>query len=263
MDAATDTSLLSPAERPAARLHNAGGRGQAVLVCEHASRFIPASLANLGLDEEAQTSHAAWDIGALEVAQSLSEGLDAPLVAARISRLVYDCNRPPEAPDTIPAQSERFAVPGNAALTEAQRAARVREVYEPFSALVSDTIDRHRGVPVLITVHSFTPVYLGRRRRVEIGVLHDDDTRLADAMLACADRHTPLIVGRNDPYGPADGVTHTLRRHAIACNLANVMLEIRNDLLPDRKARRGMARMLAGWLGEAMEKIGKQGCRST
>ncbi len=254
MAADTDSPLLAPGERPAARLLNADGRGRAVLVCEHASRLIPASLDNLGLDAEVQMSHAAWDIGARDLVRGMSRALDAPLVEARVSRLVYDCNRPPEAPDATPAQSERFKVPGNADLTPKARAARVAEVYEPFSARLSDTLDRHEA-PVMITLHSFTPVYFGQRRRVEIGVLHDTDARLADAMLETAARHTPLIVGRNDPYGPEDGVTHTLRRHGLTRGIPNVMIEVRNDLLGDAEACAAMADMLGGWLGEAMEMI--------
>ncbi len=252
MTADTDSPLLTPDERPVARLLNADGRGRAVLVCEHASRFIPASLDNLGLDAEALASHAAWDIGARDLVRGMSRTLDAPLVEAQVSRLVYDCNRPPEAPDAIPVQSERFKVPGNADLAEKARVARISEVYEPFSALLSDTLDRN-GAAVMITLHSFTPVYFGRQRRVEIGVLHDTDTRLADAMLESAARHTPLNVGRNDPYGPEDGVTHTLRRHGLARGIPNVMIEVRNDLLGDAAACGEMAEMLSGWLGEAME----------
>jgi len=252
MAADTDSPLLTPDERPVARLLNADGRGRAVLVCEHASRFIPASLDNLGLNAEALVSHAAWDIGARDLVRGMSGALDAPLVEARVSRLVYDCNRPPEAPDATPAQSERFAIPGNADLTGKARATRIAEVYEPFSALLADTLDRHEA-PVMITLHSFTPVYSGRQRRVEIGVLHDTDARLADAMLATAARHTSLIVGRNDPYGPEDGVTHTLRRHGITRGIPNVMIEVRNDLLGDAAACGAMAEMLGEWLGEAMK----------
>lgn len=255
----SSSSLLAEDERPAAHVLNPGGGGGVVLVCEHASRFIPAALNGLGLDAEARESHAAWDIGALDLARALSRELDAPLVASRISRLVYDCNRPPDAPDAMPARSERFAVPGNMGLTPADRVARVREVYEPFSALLSETLDRCATAPVLVTVHSFTPVYLGRRREVQIGILHDSDSRLADAMLAGAARHTRLRVGRNAPYGPEDGVTWTLRRHGLERGLLNVMIELRNDLLGSAAACGEMATMLGRWLREATGRLTEKG----
>ena len=56
--------------------------------------------------------------------------------------------------------------------------------------------------PILVTVHSFTPVYHGKKRSVEIGILHDKDARFADAMLETANDHTNAIVRRNKPYGP-------------------------------------------------------------
>lgn len=262
MDNGPDSPLLSAAERPAAVVRNADGRGRAVLVCEHASRTIPAALNGLGLSAEAGLSHAAWDIGARDVAEGLSRALDAPLVESRISRLVYDCNRPPEAPDAMPPRSERFDIPGNEGLSEAQRAARVREVFDPFSALLAQVIADRTAPPVLITVHSFTPVYLGRRREVQIGILHDTDTRLADAMLDVAVRHTGLIVRRNEPYGPDDGVTYTLRRHGIAHGLVNVMIEIRNDLLSAEGDRADMAAMLSGWLTQAIDALDQPGKRT-
>ena len=38
----------------------------------------------------------------------------------------------------------------------------------------------------VVTVHSFTPVHFGEPRAVELGILHDEDSRLADGMLARA-----------------------------------------------------------------------------
>ncbi|MCX8953495.1 N-formylglutamate amidohydrolase, partial [Ruegeria sp. NA] len=133
--------MLLPTEAPAARVQNANGRAQCVLVCEHASRFIPASLNGLGLTEDAALSHAAWDIGALALSVELTKALDAPLVHSCISRLVYDCNRSPERADAMPQVSEVFSIPGNENLTDAQRAQRIREVYEPFKQLLSSTLD--------------------------------------------------------------------------------------------------------------------------
>lgn len=230
---------------------NAGAKAPLVLVCEHASREIPACFEGLGLDVAARESHVAWDPGALGVARAMSDDLDAVLVASRVSRLVYDCNRPPEAPGAMPAQSEIFAIPGNATLDDAARTARVATYYEPFRATLAATIGRI-GAPVIVTVHSFTRIYHGKPRAVEIGILHDSDTRLADAMLAVAADHTPLRVERNAPYGPQDGVTHTLREHGLAHGHPHVMLEIRNDLITTEAEQQQMAGMISNWLRAAL-----------
>jgi predicted N-formylglutamate amidohydrolase len=250
--------FLDSDEGAAYEVINAGGRAPVLLVCEHASNRFPRRLNALGLSEELQKSHIAWDPGALGVARFLARRLDARLVAARFSRLVYDCNRPPEAPDAIAETGEFGPVPGNAGLSQEDRAERVRCLYEPFQQAVTAELDRLREAgaePVLVTVHSFTPIYRGHSREVQIGVLHDEDARLADELLRLLPGRCGYRIGRNDPYGPEDGVTHTLRRQALPRGLKNVMLEIRNDLIAEEPAQDAMAGLLAGALAQALPGI--------
>ncbi len=244
------------AERPPVELINGAGTSPVLLVCEHASNFIPEEYDGLGLGAEAQASHVAWDPGALAVALDMSRMLDARLVAGTISRLVYDCNRPPESPGAMPARSELVDVPGNTGLSAGQKAHRVTQVYEPFRHFLEGQISASARPPVLVTVHSFTPVYMNKRRDVEIGILHDEDSRLADAMLAAAGGHRDHRVERNQPYGPADGVTHTLKLHALKNGLLNVMLEIANNLLTTEPDQKAMAGLLTGWLTKALGQLG-------
>jgi predicted N-formylglutamate amidohydrolase len=237
---------------------NPAGISDFLIVCEHASKRIPASFGGLGLDEAALASHIAWDPGALAVAQTISERLDATLIAHRFSRLLYDCNRPPESPAAVPAVSEIYAIPGNAGLTDAERQARVDSFYVPFRDVLADRIDRrlNQGRPtVLVTVHSFTPIYKGVPREVKLGILHGADTRLADALLKTTTAEVRLTVRRNEPYGPADGVIHTLDEHAVSRGLLNVMLEIRNDIIADRASQTEMAEWLAGCLTKALDSL--------
>jgi predicted N-formylglutamate amidohydrolase len=235
---------------------NAAGSSSVVLVCEHASGHIPDTYKGLGLSQADRMSHAAWDPGAMSVAQNLSKRLDAVLVASRVSRLVYDCNRPPDAVDAMPSRSEIIEVPGNRDLSQSERKARIAEVYLPFRAELQRVI-RCVAHPVVVTVHSFTPVYHGELRPVEIGILHDSDPRLADAMLGA--EHGTHNVQRNEPYGPENGVTHTLKEHAIRAGHLNVMLEIRNDLIETAAQQAVMADVLTNWLVAACAEIGVEG----
>lgn len=237
---------------------NASGASSAVLVCEHASHHIPEEYDALGLRDADRTSHAAWDPGALAVSTRLSKHLDAVLIASSVSRLVYDCNRPPEAPSAMPARSEVIDVPGNAGLSQAERDIRTQRFYRPFQRALENVIKR-RAHPVIVTIHSFTPTYHGAPRAVEIGVLHDSDTRLADAMLDSAAAHTKMRVERNAPYGPEHGVTHTLQKHGIEGGHLNVMLEIRNDLIATAAEQDAMALMLAKWIAAAFKKTQSSG----
>lgn len=226
---------------------NVDAAGDFLLVCEHASPFIPDRFGGLGVNESVRTSHIGWDPGAYPVASALAEDLDAPLLASRVSRLVYDCNRPPEAATAIPASSEIHRIPGNENLDADEQAERARLYYEPFHARVRRELERLRrrsSSPVLMTIHSFTPEFFGKSRATEIGILHDEDSRFADAMLECLAAATSFRLGRNDPYGPDDGVTHTLVRHALPLGIANVMIEIRNDLIETPSAQIEMARAI-------------------
>lgn len=235
---------------------NAEGAGPFLIVCEHASNAVPPEYDGLGLDADALQSHVAWDPGALAVARQMSIILDAPLVAQRFSRLLYDCNRPPDKGSSIPALSEIYRVPGNEGLSAEARRARAERFYHPFRAALAQAIDGRSSPPAIVTVHSFTPVYHGVSREVEIGVLHDDDVRLADAVLAAAGAGDGFVVRRNEPYGPQDGVTHTLRVHALPRRLLNVMIEIRNDLIANAESQTAMAARLAGWLSQALTTLG-------
>lgn len=240
---------------------NPEGAGSVVLACEHASNQIPESYADLGLSKDQLLSHIAWDPGALAVAKQMSKMLDAALVAPKQSRLIYDCNRPPEAPGAMPDRSEIHDIPGNRNLNAAERQARADAYYHPFQGALSAILERRIGMgtqPVLVTVHSFTPVYHGTPRRVEIGLLHDTDARLADAMMAAAGRDPatpPLDVRLNEPYAPIDGVTHTLQIQAIRRGLMNVMIEIRNDLLVTPADQSAMGERLAGYVKTALQTL--------
>ncbi|AOF88981.1 N-formylglutamate amidohydrolase [Sinorhizobium sp. RAC02] len=247
--------ILTGEEGDPVALENASARGRVILVCEHASRLLPKSLGTLGLSEEALASHIAWDPGALAVSRLMAKSLDATLIFQRFSRLVYDCNRPPESPAAMPEKSEVFDVSGNIGLDQAARDARTEALYLPFreklSRLVKDRIAEGRA-PVIVTMHSFTPVYFGKPRAVEIGVLHDADTRLADAMLAAVGTGGLYDTRRNEPYGPEDGVTHTLKEHGLSNGLLNVMIEVRNDLIRDEVDQRVVADYLTGLLIESL-----------
>lgn len=229
------------------------GPAPVLLLCEHASNAFPQPFGALGLDEAARESHVAWDPGALDMALRLSQAWGAPLVHSAVSRLVYDCNRPPEAPDAMPARSEVYDVPGNRDLSLEDREARTTAIYRPFVAAVDAAVAR-ANPGAIVTVHSFTPVYFGTRRTVEIGVLFDSDTRLADALLA--QDWGGFEVRGNDPYGPEDGVTHSLKRHAISRGLPNVMIEIRNDLLATPEGAEAVFSVLEPNLAAALAHVG-------
>jgi predicted N-formylglutamate amidohydrolase len=230
------TCLLEDEEAPALVV-NGEGRSSCVLVCEHASNRLPKSLGTLGLPEAELQRHIAWDIGAEQVARLLSRFIDAPLVLQRYSRLAYDCNRPPDSADAMPEISETTHIPGNRHLSPDDKLMRTREIYRPFHTTVAEVLDRRAAEgtrSTVVTIHSFTPVYKGKPRTVELGILHDRDRGLADELITSF----PTVDARlNEPYGPDDGVLHTLNLHAAPRGLRHAMIEIRNDFLRDERGQ--------------------------
>ena len=242
-------------------IENEAARGRIILVCEHASNHLPEPWGYLGLTDDQRRTHIAWDLGALGLAQALSKLLDAALIHAPVSRLIYDCNRAPDMAGAMPQRSEIHDIPGNAAISVAERLARTKAVYLPFHNGVHGLIARriaHGLQPVVVTIHSFTPLYFGKPRTVEFGVIHDADPAYAMAIHRAAQATTRLVCDLNAPYTAADDVTHTLRVVATPYGLPHAMLEIRNDLIASPEAEQAMAKILAPVLNMGLLEIQRQ-----
>lgn len=225
-----------------AQIDNPQGRAPLLLVCDHASNFIPERYVGLGLAADLLEDHVAWDIGAWALAREMARLLDAPLVGAAASRLLIDPNRALDAPDLIPPLAEGVPISGNADLPQSERQARLKAYHAPFHAAIDALLKERPDIVSLVSVHSFTPALHGIGRPWDAGILHAEDTRLADRLLAALSAHPGLIVGRNEPYGPGDGVYYTLDRHA--AGRATAMIEIRNDRLRDGIGQQRWARLL-------------------
>lgn len=236
--------LLKGEEGPAI-LVNEQGRSPYVLICEHASNRLPRALGTLGLEAADLKRHIAWDIGAESVARTLSRLIDAPLILQRYSRLAYDCNRPPDSLESMPAISEITEIPGNMNLSAADRLARIQEIYRPFHAAVSHILDTRAAdgqKSVVISIHSFTPIYKGKPRALELGILHDRDASFSSMLI----KRFPRVDARlNEPYGPKDGVLHTLNLHAAPRGLKHAMIELRNDLISSERSQQSWAQRLS------------------
>src|SRR5580692_3082914 len=254
LDSAGDTSLLlGSAEVPPVLEHNAAGRSPFLLTCDHYGRLIPRALGDLGLPESELTRHIAWDIGISGVAEALSKHLGAHLIAQRYSRLVIDCNRPPGAPSSIPRLSEATIIPRNEGLTREAAEARRRAVFDPYHRRIGEAIDARlrENIPtVLVSLHSFTPVYAGVARPWHIGTLYHRDTRLPGLLLEQLRREPDLVVGDNEPYAVSDATDYTIPVHGEKRGLMNTGIEIRQDLIAEPAGQREWADRLARIFGE-------------
>ncbi len=245
---ATGGRVLAMSEPHPLEVFNEAARSQYLIVCEHAGKRIPRSLGTMGLSEEDRCRHIAWDIGAKAVAVALSEILAAPLFTQRYSRLVCDCNRQPGVSAFTPDISEATAIPGNRNLSEEDKQARADEIFWPFHDAITVALDarQEKGLPTkLITVHTFTPVYLGRSRPWEIGVLFNRDRGFAPAIARWLQDSTELCVGVNEPYAVGDETDYAIPVHGERRGIPCVEFEIRNDLITGRAEARSWANLIA------------------
>jgi predicted N-formylglutamate amidohydrolase len=210
------------------------GQLPVLLVCDHASRAVPCALADLGLSRAQLRRHIAWDIGAAALTRALAAHLELTALLSGYSRLVIDCNRRLEDPTSIPAQSDGCRIPGNSALCLAERELRAQACFWPYHAAIATELAALQcagTVPVLIAVHSFTPVMQDYARPWHCGVLWDRDARIAAPLLQALRAHADTHIGDNEPYSGRHPAGYTTHVHAQARGLAHVSLEIRQDLI--------------------------------
>jgi predicted N-formylglutamate amidohydrolase len=253
LDSAGDTSLLLGSEDvPPVHEDNAAGRSPFLLTCDHYGRRIPLALRDLGLPASELTRHIAWDPGIAGVADGLSKDLGAHLIAQCYSRLVIDCNRPPHAASSVPRISEATVIPGNEGLARGAAEARRNAIFDPYHRRIAEVIDRRLRdcIPtVLVSLHSFTPVYAGIARPWHIGTLYHRDTKLAPLLLKLLRAEVDLVVGDNEPYAVSDETDYTIPVHGEARGLMNTGIEIRQDLIADPGGQRQWADRLARIFG--------------
>jgi predicted N-formylglutamate amidohydrolase len=149
-------------------------------------------------------------------------------------------------------------VPGNIDLSDSEKAARLRDVFQPYHARIQAEFERRRqaGRPVaLISMHSFTPAYQGVARPWHAGVLTQRDRRLADLLLPLLRREAGLVVGDNEPYDVTDATDYTIPVHGERRGLPHVAIEIRQDLIADADGQRAWSARLARLLPQAYRKF--------
>lgn len=231
-------------------------RADFIVVCDHASNALPPEYGTLGLDPAEFRRHIAFDIGAAGVARHLAEALSAPAVLGRYSRLLIDLNRGEDDPTIVMKLSDGAIVPGNrdvdAYKDAGEFARRIALFHAPYHAAIEKLIARARAqdiVPVIVSVHSFTPRWRSFVRPWETGLLWDKDDRMIVPLLTAL-RAQGFTVGDNEPY------TGKLRNdcmyaHATVHGLPHVLIEIRQDLIESEEGQAEWAARYAKHLLDA------------
>ena len=233
---------------PVVEVENPEGPGPFVFLCDHASNRIPQQFDSAGIDPAMLDLHIAWDPGALAVARRLSASLNAPLIWPDASRLLIDCNRALDASSLIVAETERGPVGANRDLGREDRTRRIARIHAPYHDAIDACLRRRADAGLgsaLVAIHSYTPIFFGRPRPWQIGIVFGEDRRLADLLIRDLQSDPALAVGINEPYSPADNVYYTVDHHSRPRHLPAAMIEIRNDEIADEAGARAWADRLA------------------
>jgi len=210
--------------------------GPFLFTCEHATRRLPewqAEAADLPFLED----HWGFDVGAADLTRELARLTGSGALLSRFSRLVCDPNRAPGEASFVVGEVAGHALSFNRSADAAERARRRARYFDPYHAAVDRALALRRaagGEVRLCSIHSFTPVYDGRTRSMEVGVLFDDHEAHAARLVAALAREG-FAVASNEPYSGYAGLIYAARRHGRAHRVVYLELEVRNDLIDTRE----------------------------
>lgn len=221
------------------------GDAPVVLSCEHASQRMPEGYAWHPEDEHLRGTHWAFDLGVRELTLELALHIGAPAVLSRYSRLLVDPNRSLSSETLFRTTAEGRPVRMNANLSEEDKAERLERLYHPYHRAVSRAVEETVSAPVVFAIHSFTPLYEGDPRPMEVAVLFDKADDLAHRLGRDMEAGG-LKVAYNAPYSGKAGMMHAVERHATEFGREAVELEVRQDLVVDLEFRKKLVPILAG-----------------
>ena len=203
-----------------------------LLIADHASNYIPKKYNNLCVSKKEILTHKAFDLGVRDLAINLSNKLNSYLVLGEYSRLLIDCNRGLNDPTLISAISDRKLILGNKKITKQERVKRINNIYRPYHEKIRKKI-LEKKINVIVSLHSFNPIFKGKKRNIKYGILSNQDRRLSDLLLNELKKKNN-VVGDNEPY-KGSLIGDTLYKHALNRGLHHSLIEIRNDLLSNVK----------------------------
>ncbi|GAB1446464.1 hypothetical protein MASR2M41_22450 [Flammeovirgaceae bacterium] len=142
-----------------------------IITCEHAGNTVPEKYKSLFNDlEDVLNSHEGWDPGAWEVATYLGNHFQIVPIGCHTTRLLIEANRALDSSQLF----SRYSI----LLSDEEKKNLIDEIYNPYRQLVKLKIEQLQQPVLHLSIHSFTPIYYGTKRNVELGLLFDPDRRL-------------------------------------------------------------------------------------
>lgn len=228
-------------------VHILPGDAPVLLTCEHASERFPHPWTWPEADVRLRGTHWAFDLGAWDLTHELAAKLGAGAVLANFSRLLADPNRPEDSPTLFREIAEGEPVTFNVGLDAEERERRLSQLYRPYHTAVAGVAAASKA-EWMLSVHSFTPLYEGQPRAMELGVLFDTEEDAARDFGARVEA-AGFVVAYNEPYSGREGLIYSVEKHAFATAKRPIEIELRQDLAVDPAARARLVDAIAAWFG--------------
>ncbi len=215
--------------------------GPFLFSCEHASNRLPSHVVPTEQDKHLLDTHWGVDIGVSEVTRHLIESSNSQGIFAEYSRLWVDLNRSLERTDLIKTETEGYPLSFNQNISADQEKQRLKEYYHPYHKAYDKLVEQRVAQPapvLLISMHSFTPVWNGHVRTMDIGVLFDQCESLGHK-LATLISEQELVVECNKPYTGRNGLMFSVEDKGLRHQCPHLEIEINQSLIctPSRQQR--------------------------
>lgn len=203
-----------------------------IITCEHGGNLIPIEYNYLFKDvENILTSHMGWDIGALKLARVFAKKFSDYFFFATTSRLLIDLNRSLNHPKLYSTFTRD--------LNRGEKKQVLENYYYPYRNKILQTITKeidHDETVLHISVHSFTPIFNGQKRKVDIGLLYDPQRQCEKEMshfwkARMKAMNKEYHIRFNSPYlGISDGLVSSLRKKFSSHSYIGIELEVNQCL---------------------------------
>ena len=225
---------------------------QILIIADHASNYLPKENDKLGLKSAFLNQHIAFDIGVKELSLDLSNRLKCKVIQGKYSRLLIDLNRDLNDPTVIPEIVDSKIIPGNIGLSKSEVRLRIKKIYNKYHHKIDQTI-KNKKVKVILSLHSFNPIFKNKRRTLEFGILSNEDKNLSSIIIDQL-KLQKLNVGDNKPYR-GNLIGDSMYRHGLKNKLPHALIEVRNDLLSNPTKIKRVSRLLHKTIVKSLKKL--------
>jgi predicted N-formylglutamate amidohydrolase len=213
-----------------------------LITCEHAKNVLPDEYSWTEHDKRYFVNeHWGYDIGAFDMAEALAKELKCVFVHSLYSRLLLDPNRTIVADTLFRKNGDGEEVDLNKDLTHEEEQIRIKKYFLSYYEAIRE-ISTKVNPTYILSIHSFTPMYEGQSRTVEVGVLYGQESSRFALDLNEGMKTKGYKSEANKPYDglKTQGVLNALIYAKYPARREGVTFEFRNDILSNKE---GFAKM--------------------